>query len=166
MTRIRPLTDDRPGPRAEHGYMSSRVFMPSSRGGVAVAGLAVILLTVSGCAAVDSLAYGRATAHYDNAAAYAQEKGHAPTWMPTDAVDIVEVASTRADDTATVAFDSASGPAGCDDVDRRSAPTMNVEGVDVFAIDRVALCGDWAVATDGEGAFTAWTPAIEAEGSE
>lgn len=131
--------------------------------GTAAIGMLAILVTLSGCAAVDNLAHGQSSATYSNAQEFAQADGGAPGWLPADARQIETVSSTRADDTASVVFVSDEGVSGCEDVDRVSAPTMEIEsGPDVYAIDRVAVCGDWAVA-ESDGTYYAWTPAQEAE---
>ncbi|MDF2916992.1 hypothetical protein ACU6RU_04150 [Microbacterium sp. F1-18] len=130
--------------------------------GAAVLGMAAILLALSGCAAVDSVAYGRAESTYATAKDLAQARGEAPAWLPADARDITRVVSTRAE-AESLLFSSADGLTGCEDVERLSAPTMEIAaGPDVYAIDRVTVCGEWAVA-ENDGTYYAWTPAEEAE---
>jgi len=120
-------------------------------------------MTVSGCAAFDNLVYGRSEATYDNVQTLAEARGDAPDWLPADAREIDRVSSTRADDTESLRFTSEQGLAGCEEVDRLSAPTMDIEDApDVYAIDRVAVCGSWAVA-ESNGTYYAWTPAEEAD---
>ncbi len=130
--------------------------------GTAALGMAAILLTLSGCAAVDSVAYGRAESTYATANDLAQAHDEAPAWMPADARDITRVVSTRAQ-AESLMFSSTDGLAGCEDVERLSAPTMEIASApDVYAIDRVAVCDEWAVAKS-DGTYYAWTPATEAE---
>lgn len=130
--------------------------------GAAVAGLGLILFVVSGCALVNDVAYGRAESSAPNGAELAAARGEALDWLPADAADIRRVQSTRSDAESLV-FRSATGPVGCDEVDRTSAPTMTVtDAPDVYAVDRVRVCGDWAVATV-DGVSYAWTPGDEAE---
>lgn len=131
--------------------------------GTALVGMVAIMLTLAGCSAVDDLAYGRAEASYANPDDLAQARGEALDWLPADAREIERVASTRADGTESLLFVSAEGLAGCGQTDRLSAPTMEVDDApDVYAIDTVALCGDWAVA-EQDGTYYAWTPAKEAD---
>jgi hypothetical protein len=61
-------------------------------------------------------------------------------------------------------FSSETGlAADCAEVERLSAPTMEItSGPDIYAIDRVAVCGEWAVA-ESNNTYYAWTPAKEAE---
>lgn len=131
--------------------------------GTAALGMAAILLTLSGCAAVDGIAYGRSSATFENASQLSESGGGAPLWLPADATEITRVSSTRAQDTVSILFRSDEGVAGCEEVPRVSAPTMEIaDGPDVYAIDRVALCDDWAVA-ESDGTYYAWTPAKEAD---
>jgi hypothetical protein len=125
--------------------------------------MVAILLTLSGCAAVDHVAYGRSSATYANAYELSESGGGAPLWLPTDATEITHVSSSRAQDTESLLFRSDEGLGGCEEVPRVSAPTMEIaDGPDVYAIDRVALCEDWAVA-ESDGTYYAWTPAKEAD---
>ncbi|MFJ6651433.1 hypothetical protein ACIQLJ_01385 [Microbacterium sp. NPDC091313] len=130
--------------------------------GTAVAGLGLILLALTGCAVVNDVAYGRAESSAANPAELAQTRGAALAWMPSDAADIRRVASTRAD-AESLLFTSDAALSGCEPVERRSAPTMIIDGApDVYPLSEVQLCGEWAVATV-DGVSYAWTPAIEAE---
>jgi hypothetical protein len=130
--------------------------------GAAALGMAAILLTLSGCAAIDSVAYGRAESSYATAQEFVQARGEAPAWLPPDAREITRVVSTRAE-AESLLFSSEDGLAACEDVERVSAPTMEIASApDVYAIDRVAVCGEWAVA-ESDGTFYAWTPAQEAQ---
>ncbi|MFS0713644.1 hypothetical protein ABC195_07140 [Microbacterium sp. 2P01SA-2] len=131
--------------------------------GAAALGMAAILLTLSGCAAVDNVAYGRAETTYDTAKELVQARGEAPAWLPADARELTRVVSTRAD-AESIVFSSDTGlAADCAEVERLSAPTMEItSGPDVYAIDRVAVCGEWAVA-ENDGTYYAWTPATEAD---
>lgn len=130
--------------------------------GAAVAGLGMILLTVTGCALVNDVAYGRAESSSANPTELAQVRGGELSWLPADATDIQRVASTRSGAESLV-FASASGPTGCEDVERRSAPTMVVaDAPDVYTFSRVQLCGAWAVVS-ADGVSYAWTPATEAD---
>lgn len=131
--------------------------------GAAALGMAAILLTLSGCAAVDNIAYGRAESSFANAYELSESGSGAPLWLPADATEITRVSSTRAEDTVSLVFRSDDGLTGCEEVERISAPTMEVtDGPDVYAIDRVAACDEWAVA-ESDGTYYAWTPAKEAE---
>ena len=131
--------------------------------GTALIGIVAIIATLAGCSAVDDLAHGRAAASYANPQELAQAREGALDWLPGDAREIERAASTRADGTESLLFVSEEGLAGCSETARLSAPTMTVDGApDVYAIDTVALCGDWAVA-EQDGTYYAWTPAAEAD---
>ena len=131
--------------------------------GAAFVGLVAVLATVSGCAAVNDVAYGRSEATYDNVQTLIEARGAAPDWLPADAREIERSSSTRADDTESLLFTSDSALAGCETVERQSAPTMDIDAApDVYTIDQVELCGTWAVA-ESDGTYYAWTPATEAD---
>ncbi|MDF2580590.1 MAG: hypothetical protein K0S49_2169 [Microbacterium sp.] len=131
--------------------------------GAAALGMAAILLTLSGCAAIETVAYGSVESTYETAKELAQARGEAPAWLPADARELTRVVSTRAE-AESIVFSSDTGlAADCAEVERLSAPTMEItSGPDVYAIDRVAVCGEWAVA-ENDGTYYAWTPATEAE---
>lgn len=134
--------------------------------GAALLGLIAVMTTVAGCSAVDNLAYGRAEATYDDARSLAQARGDVPEWLPSDARSIQRVSSTRDETSESLVFTSAEGLAGCEEVPRLSAPTMEVDDApDVYKISDVLACGTWAVAQQ-DGTFYAWTPAVEAEDSQ
>jgi hypothetical protein len=132
--------------------------------GFAFLGMAAIVLIVSGCAAIDDVAHGKATTTYSSADELVAEHTDTDEWVPADAREIEVVSSTRAADTASILFRSDEGLTGCLETERLSAPTMNIDaGPDVYAIDEILLCDEWAVVED-DGVFYAWTPAIEADG--
>lgn len=138
--------------------MTSRASTP----GISALGLVSIVLLLAGCSAFDATAHGSAETTYTGASGLAKEHPEVASWLPSDATSITVVDSTRADDTMTVGFDSASAPDGCEAAERQSAPTMSVDtDVDVYAVDSVLVCGDWALARDADH-WVAWTPAVEA----
>jgi hypothetical protein len=125
-------------------------------------GLVAIVLTVSGCAVVDDVAHGKATATYSTAQDLEDDGDAAAAWIPADAREIEVVSSTRTADTVSILFRSDEDLADCTATERRSAPTMVIDsGPDVYAIDEVKVCDGWAVA-ESDGVFYAWTPAVEA----
>jgi hypothetical protein len=131
--------------------------------GFSLLGLAAIVMTVSGCAVVDDVAHGKATATYSTAQDLEDERDTAAEWIPADARGIEVVSSTRAADAVSILFRSDEDLAGCTPTERRSAPTMVIDsGPDVYAIDEVLVCDGWAVAKS-DGVFYGWTPAVEAE---
>jgi hypothetical protein len=132
--------------------------------GFAFLGMAAIVLIVSGCAAIYDVAHGKATATYTTATELAGDQGDDVAWVPEDATEIEVVTSTRTEGTASIVFRSDDDLGDCGATERLSAPTMVIEsGPDVYAIDEVMVCGDWAVASS-DGLFYGWTPAVEAEG--
>ncbi|MDJ1114561.1 hypothetical protein [Microbacterium dauci] len=132
--------------------------------GFSFLGMAAIVLIVSGCAVVDDVVHGKAATTYSTAAELADDRDIAAAWLPDDATEIEVVSSTRTADTASIVFRSDEGVRGCVTTERRSAPTMVIDsGPDVYAIDEVMVCGDWAV-VESDGLFSGWTPAVEAEG--
>lgn len=131
--------------------------------GLAGLGLVSIVLILAGCSAVDDLAHGSAQTTYTNAAAFSKEHADAASWLPTDAMSITLVSSTRTEGVMTLAYESATAPMGCKSVPRQSSPTMSLDtNIDVYAISSVLLCGEWAVARDASQ-WLAWIPATEAD---
>ncbi len=125
--------------------------------------LASVVLVLGGCSAFDAAAHGSASASYDTASDFARENSTVASWLPLDAASITLVTSTRAEGTATIRYESTTSPDGCETAARTSAPTMDVEtDLDIYGIDSVLVCDEWAVAGDGDE-WVAWTPATEAE---
>lgn len=146
--------------------MTLSAFLNRSRPGAAVAGLAAIFLTTAGCAVVNDVAYGKTETTHANPVELAQERGTTLDWLPSDARSIVRVASTREEGVESILFSSATAPEGCRETERLSAPTMLVEDApDVYEIDVVQVCGNWAVAAGDDDRYIAWTPAPEADAS-
>lgn len=139
--------------------MSTQAGIP----GLAGLGLVSIVLILAGCAAIDDVAHGSAQTTYPNVADFEKEHAETAGWVPSDARSVTLVSSTRADGVMTLAYESATAPDGCETVARQSSPTMSIDTeVDVYATSSVLLCGQWAVAHDGDQ-WLAWTPATEAE---
>lgn len=131
--------------------------------GLAALGLVSIVLILGGCTAYDAAAHGSVETNFTNATEFAREHSGIASWLPADAQAITAVDSTRAENTMTVRYDSATEPEGCEAVPRTSSPTMDVESdIDVYSIDSVLLCDDWAIAHEGNQ-WLAWTPATEAD---
>jgi len=141
--------------------MNPKNFFRSPRPGSAFVGLTAVLIVVTGCGVVDDVAHGTSQSSFANAQMLEQDRGETLEWLPDDAQHIVRVASTRSDSTESLVFESERGLSGCETVERQSAPTMVVPGgLDVYAVNDVALCGEWAIAQN-DGDFYAWTPAAE-----
>ena len=141
--------------------MNPKNFFRSPRPSSAFVGLTAVLIVVTGCGVVDDVAHGTSQSSFANAQMLEQDRGETLEWLPDDAQHIVRVASTRSDSTESLVFESERGLSGCETVERQSAPTMVVPGgLDVYAVNDVALCGEWAIAQN-DGDFYAWTPAAE-----
>jgi len=155
---VRSLTlagDDGARVDRESGSMR-RHLMPSV---AAVVLLASVALTASGCAVVDGLVHKQKSAEYADADAFVADGDLDAPWLPVDSTQIRVIRSTQADDAALAAESSIElDPALCTEVPRQSAPAYTLDdAVDVYDLDTVFACGDWAVAKTPDG-WLGWTP--------
>ncbi len=129
----------------------------------AVFALAVVVpatVLLSGCSIVDEVLYHERSVEFATAAELTTGWAGSAPWVPDDATDIRLREKTEGD-VATIILTSAEtelDPAVCVGVERRSAPVFAVEEApDVFKLDEVQACGDWAVMPAAGGWF-GWTP--------
>ncbi|MFN3949774.1 hypothetical protein [Microbacterium sp.] len=124
-----------------------------------VAAGGALTLALAGCTGIQDALSQETTAEFSDAADLEARWDTSVPWLPADATAIVT--KTKPDsDIATVLLRSGSAldAATCTEVDRESAPTVNVpEGPDVYAASRVFACGDWSVAATDQGWY-GWTP--------
>jgi hypothetical protein len=119
----------------------------------------LLVMPLVGCAAVVDALRGEAAAEFDTRADLVDDWGKAAPWLPADATDIVTHESTEGDPASLRAVSAtALNPAHCVEVERESAPMFTLaETPDVYKIDRVYACGDWAVVATDDGWY-GWTP--------
>lgn len=127
--------------------------------------LTPVALVATGCTSlVDELVHKEKDLTFADRAALRDGWRGDAGWVPADATEITGTAST---DSAVAAILVQSreelDPALCAQTSRRSAPVFALEGApDVFEMDTVYACGEWAVvATDG--GWLGWTPSNPAE---
>jgi len=133
--------------------------------------LPLLILPLTGCAAIMDVVYSENESHFDDGAALfdsgAIDANDAP-WLPTDANDITLRESTKTDVTATavIGFASESDLIGCSVTDRLSLPSYNVEwgphDYAIVATTTVTSCGDWVFIPTADGWF-GWTPSAPGE---
>ena len=116
-------------------------------------------LALAGCSAIQDGFAQEVTTEFPDAAAARSQWDVTVPWLPDDATAIVTKKKPEGD-VASVLVNSSSAldPATCAEVDRESAPTVNVpDAPDVYAETRVFACGQWSVAATDEGWY-GWTP--------
>ena len=149
--------DDRAAPGADDGIMSST---RSLRTAAAIPCAAVLLITaLAGCSAVGDALQREASHQFATRDALVDGWEKKASWLPADAESIVTRESTMgAPATLTAVSTSDLDPDQCAEVERRSAPTIVMANTpDVYKIDRVLACGDWAVVETEDGWY-GWTP--------
>ncbi len=123
--------------------------------------LAALLLvgSLAGCSAVSDALQREAQHEFESREELVETWDKDASWLPVDAETIVTRESTMGDPASlTARSSSALDPERCAEVERRSAPTVAVEDTpDVYKIDQVFACGDWAVVATEDGWF-GWTP--------
>lgn len=134
---------------------------PRKRAAAAAATLPAILLLTSltGCSAVSDALYGEASHEFSSHDQMVEQWSKEAPWLPADASSILIREKTDGDP-ASLTADSATplDPELCGEVERRSASTFALDNTpDVFKIDRVYACGDWAVVATDDGWY-GWTP--------
>ncbi|MFS0866190.1 hypothetical protein AB3M83_02495 [Microbacterium sp. 179-B 1A2 NHS] len=120
---------------------------------------AALLLPLAGCSAVGDLLQQEASHTFATRADLDRQWGKDARWLPTDATAITTHESTAGDPASlTAASEATLDPARCAEVDRQSAPVFTLEGTpDVYKVDQVFACGDWAVIATDDGWY-GWTP--------
>lgn len=135
-----------------------------ARAGAAIALSALFLTALSGCAAVDDMLHKQETATFADKAAFDAGAKTAADWLPADATNITERRSTENAGIAVILLTSKSElPDTCKDAERRSAPTLNLDGApDIYDPKNTAahVCGDWTV-MKSDGGWYGWTPNVE-----
>jgi hypothetical protein len=133
--------------------------------------LPLVLLPLTGCAAIMDVVHSESESHFDDGAALFDSgalSANEATWLPTDASDITVRESTKSDVTATavIGFSSTSALIGCELTDRMSLPSYAVEwgpkDTEIVAETIVQSCGDWVFIATDDGWF-GWTPSAPGE---
>ncbi|MBO3664175.1 hypothetical protein [Microbacterium stercoris] len=126
---------------------------------VAALTAAFLVPSLAACAAVGDALQREATHEFASRDELAHEWSREAPWVPADA-ETIRIRESLGGEPASLALVSASDldPETCADVERRSAPTLAVEKTpDVYKIDRVFVCGKWAVVPTEDGWY-GWTP--------
>lgn len=137
---------------------------------IALAAPALLLagaLTLSGCAAYDSIVHKQATSTFDDVAAFDDGAEVDTDWLPADATAITVRTSTIEDAPDAVILLTSESALGedCVEVDRQSAPAWVLDDApDPYTVKTVFACGDWSVVQSADGWF-GWTPNSEQERS-
>lgn len=132
---------------------------PRPRAAAASLAAAVLLVSLTGCSGIGDALRQEASHEFATRDQLVKEWGKDAPWLPDDATSIVTREST-AGDPASVTSGSATGldPSLCAETERRSAPTFALEDTpDVYKIDRIFACGEWAVVATDDGWY-GWTP--------
>lgn len=131
-----------------------------SRGTAAVlAATAVAALSLTGCSTLQQALQHESTARFADASALASDWDKTADWLPEDATAISVHESTDGAPASLLATSDAElDLTRCAEVERQSAPTFSIEDTpDVYTIDTVFACGDWAVVPTDDGWY-GWTP--------
>jgi hypothetical protein len=130
-----------------------------TRGASVALATAVAASLLTGCSSIQQTLQHESTGAYADAAALTEGWDKTAPWLPDDATDISVHESTQGEPASLLArSDSDLDTSQCTQVDRQSAPTFAIDGApDIFTIDRVFACGDWAVVTTDDGWY-GWTP--------
>lgn len=126
---------------------------------LALAAAAAVSLSLTGCTSIQQMLQNESTGTYPDAAAVAADWDKTAPWLPADATDISVHESTKGDPATLLATsDSELDLSQCAEVPRQSAPTFAIDGApNVYKIDTVYACGDWAVVPTDDGWY-GWTP--------
>lgn len=125
----------------------------------ALAAVVPAALLLSGCSLVDEVLHHERSVEFATAADLTTEWSGSAPWVPDDATDI-RIREKTEGDVVTILLTSVADldTSLCAEVERRSAPVFAVEGApDVFKLDEVWACGDWAV-VPADGGWFGWTP--------
>ena len=136
----------------------------TARAGAAIALSLLCLPALSGCAAVDDMLHKQETATFADKAAFDAGTKTSADWLPADSTDITERRTSDDSGVAVILLTSKSKlPDTCKDAERRSAPTLNIDGApDIYDPKNTAahVCGDWTVMKASDGWY-GWTPNAE-----
>ena len=124
-------------------------------------------IALSGCSAVDEIAYKQRSLEFVDQSALAADGTRKIAWVPSDGTGIKIVESTVASDAALLVTSSSDlDQTMCLPHARLSAPSYTMEGApDVYAISDAFVCGDWTVVPTEDGWY-GWTPNSESERAE
>ncbi|MEL5990109.1 hypothetical protein ACOKGD_07545 [Microbacterium phosphatis] len=127
----------------------------------AAASVAALLLlpSLAGCAAAEAALQQEASHEFATHDELVKGWKREAPWVPADAQSI-RIRESLAGEPASLAVVSESDLTTdlCAEVERKSAPTIVLEKTpDVYKIDRVFACGDWAVVETDDGWY-GWTP--------
>lgn len=123
------------------------------------------IASLTGCSAIGDLMHGQATATYPSKAEFDAKAKVAASWIPADATSITERSATDGQLGAAVVLLTSAGslPDSCVTAERRSAPTLNLDGApDIYdpKLGAAHVCGAWTVMHTGTGWY-GWTPNAE-----
>lgn len=120
---------------------------------------AVAALALTGCTSLQEAIRDESSGTYADAAALDAAWDKTAPWLPDDASGISMHQTVNGDPASLlIASDSDLDPTQCAEVDRQSAPTFTIDDApNVFTIDTVYACGDWAVVPTDDGWY-GWTP--------
>jgi len=126
---------------------------------LAVAAGGALTLTLSGCTAIQEAFSQEITTEFASANDVADRWDTEVPWLPADATEIIAKEKPDGEVSALMAHSpSPLAPETCVEVDRRSAPTVNVDTApDVYGHARVFACGTWSVIPTDDGWY-GWTP--------
>jgi len=127
--------------------------------------IAVGLLSLTGCSAVDSIVHKQSTSTFDDVEAFRDGADLDASWVPADATAITERTSTieKAPDAVILLTSSSSLSDECTEVERSSAPSWVLDDApDPYKAETVFVCGDWSVIPTDDGWF-GWTPNSDEE---
>lgn len=126
---------------------------------IAAVSAALLVPSLTACAAVGDALQREATHEFDTREDLVRDWAREAPWVPADA-ESIRIRESLGGEPASLAVSSSSDldPTMCVDVERKSAPTLVLEKTpDVYKIDRVLACGDWAVVQTDDGWY-GWTP--------
>lgn len=120
---------------------------------------AVLLVSLTGCSSIGQVLRQEAAHEFESQGQLVTQWGKDAPWLPADATSIRTYEATDGDPASLTAVSDADvDPARCAKAERGSAPTFAIEDTpDVYKIDRVYACGDWAVVPTEDGWY-GWTP--------
>lgn len=123
-----------------------------------------LVLSMTGCGAISNAVHKTHDERFADVAAAEQGwKGvSAPAWLPADATDIRNLATTDESHSVVLVRSSSALPSSCQEADRRAVPfdtTSWTPKLDRFP-DRVERCGDYEV-MPVDGGWFGWFSATE-----
>lgn len=145
------------GGDAEEMHIRTALFVPAL--------VAVGLVSLTGCSAVDSILHKQSTSTFDDVGAFRDGTELDASWAPADSTAITARTSTvdAASDAVILLTSSSSLPGECVEVERSSAPAWVLDDApDPYKAEAVFACGEWSVISADDGWY-GWTPNSEAE---